>query len=401
MANIHEYLRWRGDVTFDERPFNDADNLVLSAFVYLDFTGIIPTEEQGGSIPLCVACRALLLKSGGDVGPFVRSLAKVDTSFVRLIGNSRRFGNAQLSAYADKVSQDRTMQFAAMQISLPHVGTYIAYRGTDTTIVGWRENLMLSFTITSAQEEAVRYLVRFLALEHDAQTQGLGATVFVGGHSKGGNLAEYAAAFCPEHLRGRITRVYSNDGPGMAPEVVSKTPREILGDRLHIIVPSYSVIGMIFARKNERRSYVASPAMRIEQHDITTWQVVYSGIEEVQELQPECIPINDTIASWARDTPLADRERITNDVFDALQAGGAKTFEDIVSSPDQVQQVLRALNSLDERTRELVLDLVQRTIDSSVGAVKQATKKAYEEARNRFRDKKALRASTVQTNRPL
>ncbi len=385
MANIHDYLRWRGDVTFDERPFNDADNLILSAFVYLDFTDIIPTEDDGGSISLREACQALLSKSNGDVEPYVRSLAKVDTAFVQLIGDSRRFGNAELSGYADKVNPDRTMQFAAMRIYLSHVGTYIAYRGTDTTIVGWRENLMLSFTITSAQAEAVRYLVRFLVLKHDPEAQDFEATIFVGGHSKGANLAEYAAAMCPDRLRDRITRVYSNDGPGMEPEVMSRNPREVLGDRLRIIVPAFSVIGMIFARENEHRSYAASTATGIEQHDITTWQVTYNGIEEVPDSQPECIPLNDTISSWIRDTPLDDRERITNDIFNALQAGGAKTFEDIVSSPEQVQQVLRALGSLDDRTREIVLDLVQRTIDSSVDAMKQATKKVFDDAGRRLR----------------
>lgn len=379
MANIHDYLRWRGDIAFAEHSFNDVDNLVLSAFVYLDLSGIVPTEEQGGSVLLTGACRALLAKSGGDVKPYVRSLAKVDTLFVELLAHSERFATARLSAYVDIVDTAHTLQFAAMQIDLPDAGTYIAFRGTDTSLAGWRENLMISFQITSAQQEAARYLERAIMRVQDSTDD-----IRVGGHSKGGNLAEYAAAVCPEHLRERITRVYSNDGPGMAPEVMPQSPRTILGDQLHIIVPHFSVIGMIFARKNEHRLIVASSGAGIEQHDITTWKVQRNDIVKARELDPNCLGINDTIVSWANETPLEDRERITNEVFDALQVAGDKTFEQIATTPDHLQQVMRALGDIDERTRNMVIALVQKAVGSSVGAVRNALVKTFSDAGRRI-----------------
>lgn len=390
MANIHDYLRWRGDIAFGEHPFNDVDNLVLSALVYLDFSGIVPIEGSDGSISVADACKALLDKSAGDVKPFVRSLAKVDTAFVQLVRTSQRFGNARLSAYVDVVSANRALQFAAMQVSLPDAGDYLALRGTDTTIVGWRENLMTSFRITEAQQEAARYVER--ALTRSAKARG---SVRVGGHSKGGNLAEYAAATCPEQLRQRIVCVYSNDGPGMAPEVMPRSPREILGERLRLIVPTYSMVGMLFARKNEHRTIVASSASGIEQHDITTWQVLRDGVEEADALEPDCVTQNDAIAEWASGIALDERERVTNEVFDILQAGGAKTFEQILASPDQLQRVLRGLGSLDERTRALALALVQRSFDSSVGAMRTAALKAVEDAGRRLLGTRPLHAGTI------
>ena len=391
MANIHDYLIWRGDLSFDEHPFNDVDNLVLSAFAYLDFTGIIPTEEQGDSIELRHACNELLTQSKGDVTPYVRSLAKVDTRFVKLIRKSPRFASARLSAYVDVVDKDRSLQFSAMQIDLCGGGAFIAFRGTDTTLVGWQENFMISFKVTDAQEEAARYVER--AIGRLAQSD---KDIRIGGHSKGGNLAEYAAANCPEHLRQRIACVYSNDGPGMAPEVMQQSPREILGDRLRIIVPSFDVIGMIFSRKNEKRAIVASTASGFEQHDITTWQILPSAIEEAEGLDPDCIPLNQTIASWTKSIPLNERERVTNEVFQALRVGGAKTFDQIMSSPANLQKVLRALGTTDERTRSVVMDLVQRIIDSSVVAARSAVKKSFEDAKQRFaRGAKPHRASAV------
>lgn len=379
MANIHDYLRWRGDLTFDERPFNDVDNLVLSAFVYLDFTGIVPTEDQGESITLRNACRMLLAKSHGNVAAYVRSLAKIDMSFVELIGTSKRFGDARLSAYADIVDEKRELQFAAMRIGLPGAGTYVAFRGTDTTLVGWRENFMISFRVTAAQQEAARYLGRTIEC-----IDGHDEVILVGGHSKGGNLAEYAAARCPKHLRDRVTRVYSNDGPGMALEVLARSPRMILGSRLRLIVPSFSVVGMLFARGNETRTIVASPASGIEQHDITTWQVLRDGVKEVRELQPDCVALNRVIATWASEIPLEERERVTREVFDALQAGGAATLEQIASSPEKLQRVLRALGATDDRTRGMVLELLRRAASSGVDVALNTAAKTVEGAGRRL-----------------
>ena len=52
MANINEYLDWRGDVPFSLDPFNDVDNLILSELAYTDFEGIVPPLGSGESISL-------------------------------------------------------------------------------------------------------------------------------------------------------------------------------------------------------------------------------------------------------------------------------------------------------------------------------------------------------------
>lgn len=258
---------------------------------------------------------------------------------------------------------------------------------------------MISFRITAAQEEAARYLERAI-MRMDQQEPGI--QVLVGGHSKGANLAEYAASCCPAHLQGRITRVYSNDGPGMAPEVMPQSPRQILKDKLRLVVPAYSVVGMIFARTGESRTIVASTGSGIDQHDMTTWQVLRTSLQEVGELSPECMPLNKTLAAWIDSIPLDERERVTNEVFEALQSGGASTFQQIGSSPDGVQQVVRALGNTDERTRKIGLDLLQKILDTSVGAVRTATRHALEDAVRRLRGTKPLRAGIIQThkNRP-
>lgn len=370
VANIEDYLRWRGDVSFAEHPFNDVDNLILSTMAYLEFQGIVPSEEQGGGITVAEACNQLLTKAQGDIQPFVCSLTKIEASFVEALAKTTRFGKALLSAYVNEIDPRRALQFAALQIDLPHAGTYVAYRGTDSTLVGWRENFMLSFTVTAAQREATLYLERVIM-----RTDPSHCNILVGGHSKGGNLAEYAATSCPEHLRTRIVRVYSNDGPRMAPEVCLPHAGELPNGIFRHIVPTYSVIGMIFCPEDDPRIVVESSESGIEQHDPISWQVTPNGLKEAHALQPDCMVVNRTIASWVKDLSLEERERATQEIFDALQAGGATRLKDITASPEGLQQVLRALRSTDKRVHGVAMALVQSAMNTSVAAVRESALK--------------------------
>lgn len=376
MANVHEYLAWRGDLSFDERGFNDADNIVLSCLSYLDFSGIVPGEFAAKGISLSLACTRLLEAAQGNMAPYVRSLAKIDAAFVELLAGSRRFGSLTLREYVDVIDESRAMQFSAMQIDLPSRQTYVAFRGTDGTIVGWREDFIMSFEVIEAQREAYRYLERAL-LRAQAEER----MVYVGGHSKGGNLAEYAAARCDAELLERVVRVYSNDGPGMAPEVIRKSCGEILGNRLVRIVPAYSIVGMLFAKRDEHRIIVESTATGIAQHDPTTWQLTRTGVREVVELQPDCVVINEAIAAWAESLSLEEREQATTELFDALGAGGAKTLAEIGAKPEGLQRVWTALEGCDERTRKVVRALVESMVNSSVGAASRAAQEKVNQLR--------------------
>ena len=377
MANVTDYLAWRGDVSLEERPFNDADNLVLSCLSYFDFTGIVPSEQEGGSINVTQACRKLLKKGNGDVKQFVRALAHLNTRFVENLASSARFGTAELSAYVDVVDEDRSLQFSAIQIDLPTKVTFVAFRGTDSTLVGWREDFMLSFQVTEAQRQAVGYLERAIkrAIER-------GNPVMVGGHSKGGNLAEYAAVNCSDELRRHILCVYSNDGPGMAPELSPRDPERVLGDRLRLIVPSYSIVGMLFAKANQRRTIVKSKVVGIGQHDPSTWQLTPKGFFAAPQLDRDCMIINDAIAKWAVGVPLNQREHFVNQVFDCLGAGGAKSLDQIGDSVEGLQKVISAFKATDKSTRELASALLEYTVNNSVDAVRHVARKVVRQWRD-------------------
>ena len=144
MADIRDYLELRGDITLAERPFNDVDNLALATLAYLDFTGIVGAPGERG-VRLTDACGELLARAGGDLSTRVRSLATIDERFVVAIGGSARLGDVVLRDYVDVRDDERVMQFSAVTAELDNGETYVAFRGTDTTLVGWRENFVLSF----------------------------------------------------------------------------------------------------------------------------------------------------------------------------------------------------------------------------------------------------------------
>jgi len=235
MSNMTDYLRWRGDITLEERPLNDVDALVLATVSYLDFDDIVPPDVSGG-IALGDACQEVLARTGDDITSAVRSMASIDTSFVVALAQSERFGSLCMSRYLDQVDEATSLQFSAVTIGLPGGDLLISFRGTDSTLVGWREDFMLAFTVTEAQRMARAYLKDALA------GSGAGARVVLAGHSKGGCLAEYAAATCPEALLSRIGRVYSFDGPGLDRAVLSCDAFSRMGERFCHILPRFSVV---------------------------------------------------------------------------------------------------------------------------------------------------------------
>lgn len=381
MANMNDYLSWRGDLTLGERPFNDVDALVLACLSYLDLRGLVPGEDAAGvtgpsptrpspstASPVSIreACEGFLARYGVEgTSAHVMSLATLDATFVRLLGESERFGPFLLHDYTDVIDEGRSLQFAAVQVDLPGGGVYVSYRGTDLSLVGWHEDFMLSFTVAQAQILAQGYLSR--ALGRSAK----GAQVYVGGHSKGGNLATYAAATLPDGQASRLTRVYSFDGPGMARELLPRGAHDVLGERFVRIQPNFSVVGQIFDRGEEPRTYVQSGADGLEQHDPTSWMLSRDGFVVAESLAPNAAVLGQAMDLWLEGVDLGERAEFTDELFSILSAGGATTLEEVAGSPQGLQKVLSAARSASEGTKNVVGRLVEATVTQSAAAARE------------------------------
>ena len=364
MANVVDYLHWRGDLTFENDPFNNVDNLILSILSYLGFGGVVPSERSEKRVQLGDACTKMLEKLKDDPS-LITGFSRVDGTFLEALVNAPRFANIELGRYVDRINVEKNLQFAAFTAYLPTGQMFVSFRGTDGTLVGWRENLNLSFKVTSADKSAALYLEKRIR-EHLAEgNNSTCANVMVGGHSKGGNLASYAATVCPEELLGTIERVWSNDGPNMCPEILPTTAHKVLGDKYIRILPEFSVVGMIFDDPAVPKLIVKSSESGMLAHDGVSWQVSRNTFEFADDFQLECKKINEAFSNWYKELPLSDREHFTNELFDALSAGGAVYFSDIISSPANLQPVVAALTKTEKQTKEVFFDLLGSLVNAS------------------------------------
>lgn len=312
MGNLITYLKWRGDLKFEERAFGDVDNLVLSAFAYLDLSGIVPGIDGNGKITVAEAWEAYQGKrtepeSAEDI---------LNMQLFEAMAESRRFGGLLLYHYMDLLDEEETLQFAALHIALGDKKVYVAFRGTGNELVGWREDFYMSFKVIPAQQKAVWYL---------EQTMEQGTGYLVGGHSKGGNLALFGAMMCGQERQGQILQIYSNDGPGLCGEVMDMEGYGEISDRLTLIIPEFSIIGTLFMRKPAEH-IVGSSVKGAGAHDFFTWEIEGDHFCEKEELSEECRFYVKTFDDWIGSADMAQREVFARDFFDALEAGGVQSL---------------------------------------------------------------------------
>ena len=387
MANVVDYLNWRGDIELAERPFNDVDNLILATISYLDLGGIVPPAGEGG-IALGKACQMILDETQGDVSKRVRSFAKLTDQFLVALTSSRRFSGMLLHDYVDELDEEKSLQFSAVQIDVDPKFTYVSFRGTDSTLVGWREDFMLSFTVPEAQLHADTYLEQAVSAAKEQ-----GRRIFVGGHSKGGNLAVYATLDCDAALRPSISCVWSNDGPGLAPEIMPKSPRSQLGYRYRRIVPAYDMVGIIFEREDDPRIIAKSSVKGAGQHDPFTWQVNAFGMAEERDLTKESKLIKESIDTWIQRIPLERRAVVVDQFFDALEAGGARKMSEVMENRQAMAAVINAMGDMDESTKDLLLSfagvVISKAADAAAEKAQDAAGAAFKAAREAVQDWRA------------
>lgn len=363
MANILDYVDWRGDLTLDQSPFNEVDNLILSQLSYLDFQGIVPPIGEG-SCSLAEAAQALFARCPAGERPKL-GLVVPDAVPVLLekAAQAPRFRDMKLSGCEDHVDLERGEQFAALTVETGDRQIYCAFRGTDDTLAGWREDLELACVPeVPAQKRAVAY-VKAAARQHPRRG------IRLGGHSKGGNLAVYAGVFCPQGVQRRITAIWSNDGPGFYRDILDLPTHDRVEDRIHTIVPKSSVVGLLLEHE-EICTIVDSDQLGLWQHDAFSWQVLGGRFVTLPRLSPQAKAGSLAIRSWLRGMTPEERRRFADGLFRVLTAAGAETLTDL--KEDNLRGLLtmgRAVKDLDRETREGLTEFLQLLLRSNVRMV--------------------------------
>lgn len=341
MGNIMDYLDWRGDIRLEHSPFNEVDNLILSQLAYVNLDYIVPVKWTNLSITIQEAAdRYFALYSEEQIQQF-SYYVRISASLLRKLAQSPRFANARLSKFENMIDLDRTKQFAAMHIELDDGTVYISFRGTDNTIVGWKENFNMTVgTPVAAQVEAVRYI--------EDTTENVDAELRLGGHSKGGNLAVYATVMCHPDIQQRILDVYNNDGPGFEAKFLQSEAYQQMRGKIRTIVPQSSIVGMLLEHEEEL-TVVQNHHSLLVQHEAFTWEVIGSGFVKGESVEQKSELLEITLKSWLGQLDKKQRQQFVSALFHVFDVGDIRTFEDLSrASWAKINEMIRALNQSQE-----------------------------------------------------
>jgi len=358
LPDLFDYLTWRGDIPLTQVPLTPVDNLILSNLSYIHFQNLLPSGLQR-PVPLKTAAAAFLALPQSQQR--ARSRCKEDLELLAALSHSPRFAPLELCFYDDRFIPEEEMQFAAMAI-LPGDGSaFLSFRGTDSTIVGWKEDFNMSFMdAVPAQLAALDYTRRFADL--------FSGPLYLGGHSKGGNLAVFAAALCPPKVRDRIRAVYNNDGPGFTDRVLTSPGYQELLTRMHTFVPQSSVIGMLLEHE-ETYTVVKSRHIGIFQHDPFTWEVLGGDFVRMEEVTAGSRITDRALKSWVAGLSSLQRSRIVDTVFELMSANDIDYTEQL-RQPANLLAILRTLKDTDWDTRRLLADALGKLVRSAADALR-------------------------------
>ena len=334
MPNIMDYLDWRGDLTFSASPFCEVDNLILSELAFMDFRGVID-ENFSRSIALSDAAARLSHFREEDMVESGILLPKDLLPLLRKTAASARFRDVLLCGFESRTDTSCETQFAAVTMLLPDGTLFVSYRGTDDTLVGWKEDFNMSFLpVVPSQSYAVRYLERVA----DAYPY----PIRVGGHSKGGNLAVYAAASVSETAQRRILDVYSNDGPGFSREFLDSPGYARIRLRVSTIVPQTSIVGMLLEHEGNF-TIVKSTQDGILQHDGFSWEVQGASFVRIGDFTEESRAIDRTLKAWIAEMNEEERAAFVDALYEILSSANAPTISAITESKGSLKQIIKSI----------------------------------------------------------
>ncbi len=377
MGNIMDYISWRGDLTFAQSPFNEVDNLILACFSYVNLDRIPAVTRQKG-IEL-----KKLVKEFKKLHT-IKEL-EADKSFIRLapfmmfeMAESVRFGNCVIRNYVNEIVTEAEQQFSAVEIVLDDGTSYISFRGTDDTIIGWKEDFNLSTGVVPAQERAVEYMQRI-----SDKASGM---LRVGGHSKGGNLAIYGSVMC-KSVHDKILEIYSNDGPGFSKEFQESPETAEMMSKIIRIIPEYSIIGTLLEHEKQP-IIVASTSRGLLQHDGFSWEVQGPGLVRRDSLNKTALRFIEILHKWIDGMDMEQKRLLIEDLFATLQASGYENLSEVQSGGlKSLAAMVKRLDKFAPESRGMMQELLTAICGGWLEQLQENTKDKLSAIPQSFSDK--------------
>lgn len=372
MANIIDYVHEYGKFDFVQEPFNEADSLVLCQMVYLNYENFVPGWKEN-VMPVSIQTiyqhpdREQILE-----GYWYR---ENNIELFQAMAQSVRYGNLQMNYYVNIINEEDETQFSAMTYIMGDKSVYIAYRGTDANMVGWKEDCNLAFSKPiHSQYLSVEYMNRV--------AECVAGSFYAGGHSKGGNLAVYAAMNCRDDVRERILHVYNHDGPGFRPEIRKQGNYEAVRERISKYIPKSSIVGMILEDYTDYE-VVESKGVGLFQHNAYSWKIKGGSFVRAKNMTEGKLIRDAAVNEWILSLTEEETHAFVDTLYEVVCASEAKNVFQLGSDVKKsVQNMLEAAKEVDDDTKKMIQNIL-RSLFETMG--ERSTAELLEKSRE-FRD---------------
>lgn len=357
---IVDYVQSYGEYNFWRQSPTIVDGLVLATICYADLE-VTPFGKINNFN--CTISELGQLVNVGDISRLMWNRVRGER-LLSLAADSKRFGDVLMHDYRHDINADVQKQFTAVTFSLNTDAGYIdviAFQGTDDTLTGWKEDFNMMFERhLPAQQLAVKYLEEIASLSDNK--------LVLVGHSKGGNLAVYAAMKSSRWTKKRIAAVYDYDGPGFLPNTFTALEKVGVAGKIIKVVPENAFFGMLLDSDPYKRLIVRSDGRSIFQHDPLTWLIDDNGNLELAENVSRLSKLTiRSIRRWLTNLSMEQRREFVDGLYRAI----AKTRQTTVPGlkhylATHFSDVIKNIRDGDPAVRQVIVDTLKLFARSSV-----------------------------------
>lgn len=377
--DIIDYAILNAHKDFTKLPFSKIDGLIFSQLSYLNFDDLVPNlKNRGKGIYLSEITEN---ENYENIFPLERT-AERNKKLLNAVAYSNRYGKIRANYYEDIFDIEKDTQFCAITFIFPNDDACIVFRGTDSTITGWKENFNMLFTSpVASQSHSVPYVERV--------AKKIKGNITLAGHSKGGNLAIYAGTMCSDETKAKIIEIQSFDSPGFTKEFIESEKHIKAEEKIMKFIPEESMVGLLLNNRDNYR-IIKSEGSGILQHDPFMWQIENDDFVNGEKLYMRSKFFDSTFNSWVYNSEPEERERFVEALFEMINAANAENATSFIDWADNLKSnaslIYENLKDLDPETRNLVLKGFGNLFSTINKNVKSTPKKLWNDTLKKLRE---------------
>lgn len=375
MANINDYLSWRGDIPInDEFVFNEVDSLILARFSYLIFNKIQMNDEE----------TIETISKKMKVFDNEEFMYNGDKELITNLGQSKRFKNMLVTDYIQNNDKKIEQQFSAITIHISEEEMYFSFLGTNGTILGWKEDFNMAFMENVPCQIAGREYTKKIAQKYSDKK------IRIGGHSKGGNVAIYSAMTASKKIQDRIIKVYNYDGPGFNKNIISKYENSKIFSKFETYIPQDSIIGRLLNHK-EKMTITYSIEKGFLQHDIYSWQVLKDNLVHSEKNTNISEDIDKVMTEWLEVTTNEQREIVIDAIFELFYSTDSETFREMSKNlSTNLPKVLKKYGEIAKEDKEMITRMIKIIATAYINVFQEREKVKLKNMQKEFTNKTKL-----------